>query len=735
MVRPLDYGPHRQRPGRFLPHPALFLAAAILATACATGGEATSDGDLLRYRWKEGETYCYRISCKAEIADMLLEADGSTTYTFGRAPEATPLTTTPEPVHGSGTAFIVSADGYLLTCNHVVHGATEIKAAVGDQTMPCEIVATDSAHDLAVLHVDRHGLPALPLGDSEAVQLAEEVRVVGYPLSDVLGSNVKITQGSVAGILAKRRTKTFQIDAMVNPGNSGGPLLDGRGAVIGVINAQLVGRQIFKVGFAVPVNYAKAMLTERHIAFQTAAGGGKLDGPALAKRVVPSVAFVTVVSRGDEFLPAGQPRLKFHAVLDRNKRQRSLDAVSSPIGDSQRDDGQVVADEYGEISHQSSHVELPCLLGPLGTVVIDSLPAAGEQTTWRREEMITIAGPSRGSSDDPLGGIRPSGFPVPDSPPRLFGGFRWRLVEPKLPHPATREVRYSTDAPKGGTQVIHKHVELASLEADDANPKLELVGTGETVFDLKAGIPQKITFSGKFTLREESQTLTVPVTLVCTRATEKEQPPAAAGKPAAGTPAPTAPPATNRLSSALADLRAADKDWDNCFRALEELSLMAPVENRREEVAEVLNSYLVEKNYSARSSALRAVQTWGTPRNVPALISLLNSSESASMRQRAIEILARWNDPRAAAAIAQRLKEPADRAAASRALKTLGRPAEDATIALLADEDPQVRDAACLVLGEIGGAKSIAALKERASKEKDVAARVREVLEKLQRKP
>jgi hypothetical protein len=668
---------------------------------------------------------------------MLLEADGITTYTFGRAPEATPLTTTPELTHGSGTAFVVSADGYLLTCNHVVHGATEIKAGLGDQAMPCQIVATDSAHDLAVLHVDRQGLPALPLGDSEAVQLAEEVRVVGYPLSDVLGSNVKITQGSVAGILAKRRTKTFQIDAMVNPGNSGGPLLDNRGAVIGVINAQLVGRQIFKVGFAVPVNYAKAMLTERHIAFQTAAAGGKLDGPALAKRVVPSVAFVTVVSRGDDFLPAGQPRLKFHAVLDRNKRQRSPDAVSSPIDASQRDDGQVIADEYGEISHQSSHVELPCLLGPLGTVAIDSLPASGEQTTWRRDEMITIAGPSRGTND-PLSGIRPSGFPLPDSPPPILGGFRWRLVEPQFHHPATREVRYSADAPQGGTQVLHKHLELTSLEADDANPKLELAGTGETVFDLKAGIPQKLTFSGKFVLREEGQTLTVPVTLLCARATEKDQPPTI--PPAAGAPAPAATPgatpATNRLNSALADLRAADKDWDKCFRALEELSLMAAVENRREEVAEVLNAYLVEKNYSARSSALRAVQTWGGPRNVPALISLLNSSESASMRQRAMEILARWNDPRAAAAIAQRLKEPADRSAAARALKALGRAAEEATIALLADEDPEVRDAACLVLGEIGGAKSIAALKERAGKEKDaVAARIRETLDKLQRKP
>ncbi len=179
-----------------------------------------------------------------------------------------------------------------------------------------------------MLHVDRRGLAALPLANSDAVELAEEVRVVGYPLSDVLGSSVKITQGSVAGITAKHGGKAFQVDAVVNPGNSGGPLLDGRGAVIGVVNAQLTGQQIFKVGFAVPVNYAKSLLTQHHVPFQTAAAGGtKLDGPTLAKRVVPSVAMVAMLSSGGEFSAPGQPVLNFHGVLDHRKQQRPTDGA------------------------------------------------------------------------------------------------------------------------------------------------------------------------------------------------------------------------------------------------------------------------------------------------------------------------------------------------------------------------------------------------------------------------
>jgi S1-C subfamily serine protease len=699
----------------------LLLSAVIrLAMANEQTAAATSDSDSLCYRWKEGEEYSYRVSCKAEIGDVLLEASGITTYRVRRASEGSPPAATPELRQGSGTAFVVSADGYLLTCNHVVRGATEIKATLGGQTMPCQVVATDSAHDLAVLHVDRRGLPSLPLADSETVELAEEVRVVGYPLSDVLGSSVKITQGSVAGILAKRRGKAFQVDAMVNPGNSGGPLLNGRGAVIGVVNAQLVGQQIFKVGFAVPANYAKSLLTQHHVPFATAAAAGaKLDGPTLAKRVVPSVALVNVTCNGSTVLVPGQPSLNFHGVLDRCQRPRSTEgAVPSPIDSSERDDGELIVDEYGEISHLRSQVKLPCLLGPLGTVAIDSLPA-GDEKTWQRQEMVTITVAQRGSHDL-LSGIRPPGFSDPGPPP-FPRGFFWGPLEREFHYPALQQISYSADEPKGTAIIIHKRLELRTMESDRASPKLELSGTGETIFDLGAGLPRKITFSGKFTMREDGQTLQVPVTLQCERATGSTLPTTTGSpaQPVASRAAPvsasaTAASAATRLDGLLADLRAADKDWNKCFQALEELGLMGPIEKRRDEVAEVLNGYLAENNYSARSSALRALQTWGTRRNVPALIPLLKASERDSIRQRAIEALARLGDPRAATAIAQRAKDPSDRAAALRALHVLGRAAEDATISLLADPNPEVRDGARTILGEIGSAKSIEALKKHA---------------------
>jgi HEAT repeat protein len=165
--------------------------------------------------------------------------------------------------------------------------------------------------------------------------------------------------------------------------------------------------------------------------------------------------------------------------------------------------------------------------------------------------------------------------------------------------------------------------------------------------------------------------------------------------------------------------------------------MMPPVDARRDEVAEVLDTYLAEKNYSARSSALRAVQTWGTKRNVPALIPLLRPSEDDSVRRRAMDILVRIGDERPARAFAELVKNPADRERAARALRAIGRGAEAAVLALLADEDPEVRAEACNVLAEIGGPQSAAALAEQLQKEADPGAKsaAKKALEKLQKKP
>jgi serine protease Do len=639
---------------------------ALAGDAAESTGAAPSDNELC-YRWNAGERYSYRISCKAEVGDTLIELTGTNTYTFGSSHPVRPFFGDFDSGQGSGTAFVVSADGFLLTCDHVVHNATEVKVTLGNKTVPCKVVANDTTHDLAVLQVEQKNLPVLPLADSESVELAEEVRAAGFPLSDVLGSNLKITQGSVAGISTKDGSRVFQIDAAVNPGNSGGPLLDSHGAVIGVVSAQLVGFQISKVGFAVPVNYAKALLKRQHVAFKTAAGGERLDGPTLAKRISPAVAFVTVTGHGgDGCLTPGEPALHYHGVFDLRKRLRTADAASAtPLGETaRRDDGELVVNDHGEISRCTSRMNLPCLLGRVGAVMIDLLPTNGEKT-WKHDDvlMVVASGPD---DEDPLAGFRPPNFPERELREHRGGpyfGPREREIRSAVKQTAT----YSADAPSGNTVVIHKKLEIKSVEKDDASPKMELVGSGEMVFDVHASVPQKVTFSGKFTMRESGQSVEVPVTLTCGRIAENALAPATPGpsKPPASTGVPAAPTedpksVNARLDGFLADLRAEERDWSKCFQALQGLSMIKPIESRRNEVAEVLDAYLAEKNYSARASALHAVRTWGTPRNVPAVVRLLNPSESDSIRQRAIEVLGNIGGDKSIAALKEQVEKGDD---------------------------------------------------------------------------
>ena len=662
------------------------LAAPGAANATENAAQKAEEALDLSYRWKVGEYYCYRVSCKAGSGDSATELVGANTYTVGRAPDVAAKPDPRDARPGSGTAFVVSPDGYLLTCAHVVRNATDIKVTLGGETSPCEVVVRDDARDLAVLRMDRRNLPALPLADSEKVELAQEVRAIGFPLADILGSSLKVTQGSVAGITFGRRGKVFQIDAVVNPGNSGGPLVDSSGCVVGVVSAQLVGAKIAEVGFAVPINYAKSLLRERKIGFQAGDGGTKLDGPTLVKRVAPAVGLVTMMCRGDD--SDGQKRivLNYHAIVERREGNRDA-LAAAPSRPEERDDGKLVVGELGEVFESDGRVRLPGLLGSLATVVIDPLPD-GDQKSWLHEEVWTLtSSPSGGRGGFPgfgpgFFGPRPPLGPHRRGFPGMFGPF---AIEPEpVTYLAIRRASFTLEETQQTTARIRKRLDLRTLEKTGEKPTVELAADGETLFDLKLGVPRKITLSGKLTIREGGSQ-EIPVSLVCERTMETAaaSAPASAGS-ATPSPSPPSKPVESpekRLDRFLADLRARERDWSKCFQALQGLSLMPVVESRREEVAEVLNAYLKEKNYSARSSALRAALIWVSPRNAPVLAELV--------------------------------KSPTDRARAIRALRAIGSAAEGAVVALLAEDDAEVRVAACQLLAEIGGPQGLAAIQQR----------------------
>lgn len=172
---------------------------------------------------------------------------------------------------GGGSGFIISKDGYVLTCNHVIEDHEADYAVIVDpkHAYPAKILAKDPLIDLAILKIEEDNLDFLKLADSEKAELGESVVAVGNPLGEfedtlsagiISGLSRRIT--ACNGITEKTTSLRglIQTDAAINPGNSGGPLVNLKGEVIGINTAMVMGAE--NIGFAIPINYAKKDLEE-----------------------------------------------------------------------------------------------------------------------------------------------------------------------------------------------------------------------------------------------------------------------------------------------------------------------------------------------------------------------------------------------------------------------------------------------------------------------------------------
>ena len=244
------------------------------ATECQTATVVTSDSPKFRTvslstdNWPDF-TYAAESAVDAVVYVKVKAAASSQTmpnsifdFFFGM-PQGSPQ---PREKVGSGSGVIIREDGYIVTNNHVIEGATEIEVTLNsNQTYPATLVGTDPATDIALLKINASGLPVVPFGDSDNLRLGEWVIAIGspYDLRSTITAGIVSAKGrSMPNYTGEFKIESFiQTDAAVNPGNSGGALVDKSGNLVG-INTAIISNTGSYAGysFAVPSNIVKKIV-------------------------------------------------------------------------------------------------------------------------------------------------------------------------------------------------------------------------------------------------------------------------------------------------------------------------------------------------------------------------------------------------------------------------------------------------------------------------------------------
>jgi S1-C subfamily serine protease len=189
---------------------------------------------------------------------------------------------------GTGSGFFVSRQGHVMTNEHVVRGCARLQVArIAGGTVPASLVAADAANDLAVVKIEA-APPSVAAFRTSGVRQGETAVAYGFPLTGLVTSGGAFTTGTVSALAGLRDdTRFFQLSTPIQGGNSGGPVLDGSGAVIGVATASLVSRRggdVQNVNFAVKADIARTFLDAQGIRPETSAGGRELPATEIAQR-------------------------------------------------------------------------------------------------------------------------------------------------------------------------------------------------------------------------------------------------------------------------------------------------------------------------------------------------------------------------------------------------------------------------------------------------------------------
>lgn len=682
---------------------------------------ARNPANAFRYGLNPGDTHVYTFELDAEVDRQTLSFPGSVTMTVakGRSGQAD------EVQSGTGTGFVVSSNGFLVTCHHVVEDATSVEVILNGKTHVGQVVAVNKDQDLALVKIAVNNLSFVSLADSARVRLAEDVRAIGFPLTDLLGQGLKVTRGTISGINEDPEGRRFQIDANINPGNSGGPLFNERGQVIAINSAKLIsGSSISSVGFSVPVNYAKQLLQQNQVSFQSNDRGTILGGPELVQKVKSAVALLKVESRR---------KVNQQYVLNYNGSYTDPTANSGsgmrgpggmripgmrfgpPVSISSRtySRGKVILDEYGAVDSFEDQKQLPFSTGSMAMLMIHELDPDGAQA-WSHENRFVLTKPKERSNS-------PFGFPSPGFGGPFGGGPFGSRQQEKPDEVLTGGIeihRYRILESNDREIKISRKYELKTLD-HPTRPMTRITGQGTIVFDKGYAMPKSMSYRQTYESNSDGKTVKIPIAInyrmqdPAILKNRKEEMAKAAAEKKTELDAQTAKEAAmsddERLDFYIAEVKASR--GKTVFKKLSQLEV---VESRRNEVCDLLAPCLASSRPDGNQ--LMALGKWATPKVVGVMITKLDTMDSGDWPtgRTLVAALGQTKDARAIKPIVKKLAARSHpwHDAARKALINFGAKAEDEVLAIL---KVAPNDEAVKVLGAIGTQKCMSVLKELAS--------------------
>ncbi|MGA9814247.1 MAG: Do family serine endopeptidase [Terriglobales bacterium] len=280
----------------------------------------------------------------------------------------------PRIEHGLGTGVIISPDGYIVTNNHVVDGATDVRVTMSDRRiLPAKVVGTDPLTDLAVIKVEGHDLPNAPWGDSTQLHPGQTVLAFGNPF----GFRFTVTRGIVSALNrpnpssddARKPGQFIQTDAAINPGNSGGPLVNVRGEVIGINTFLISPSGSFSgMGFAIPTQIVRPTV-EKLIQFGKVTHGyigiGISDvTPDNSRFFHMDKAVGAVVSQVEPDSPGAKAGLKVGDVITQLDGKEVTDAGALQVVVGEQNPGTTI---HMQVMRDGNSVAVPVTLEAMGS--------------------------------------------------------------------------------------------------------------------------------------------------------------------------------------------------------------------------------------------------------------------------------------------------------------------------------------------------------------------------------